>query len=382
MRMKLLFAVPVSALWLASCGGTPPTRQQASPAPVTVRTAAVETLAWPSVYEAVGTVRARTAATLSAKVMGYVREVLVDAGDRVRAGQLLVTLDARDLDAAHRQAQAALAEAQSATAEADNAIAAAKAQLEFAEATYRRMKDLHDKRSISEHEFDEVAAKLKLARANHEMALSRREQLEDKIRQSREAVAAAAVMRSFAEIKSPFDGTVTEKIVEPGNLAAPGAPLLKLEQAGAYRLEAWVEESRLPQVRAGQEVEVDLEALGRTITAHVSEVVPAVDDASRAFLVRINLPAAPQLRSGLFGRARFEIGTGQAVTVPAEAVLSQGQIRSVFVVEGGQARRRLVTLGQMREGRFEVLSGLSPGEIVVVPVPAGLADGNPVEVRP
>lgn len=382
MNKTAVFAILTSVWWLASCGQERRAPGEAKPAPVAVRTALVETAEWPSIYEAVGTVRAQTAATLSAKVMGYVKEVRVDAGDRVRAGQLLVTLDSRDLDAQYRQVQAGHEEAKSAMAEAENAIAAAKAQLELAEATFRRMKDLHDKKSISEQEFDEVAAKLKMAQANHEMALSRRRQLQEKIQQAGEAVEVAAVMTSYTEIKAPFDGTITEKTVEPGNLAAPGAPLLAIEKAGAYRLEARVEESRLPEVHAGQAVEVDLEALERTIESRVSEVVPAVDASSRAFLVKINLPLVPRLWSGLFGRARFDIGSRSVISAPVDAVVTQGQVRSVYVVEDGRARSRLVTLGRQRNTRVEVLSGLAAGEQVVVPIPAGLSDGALVEVRP
>ena len=118
------------------------------------------------------------------------------------------------------------------------------------------MKNLHDKKSISEQEFDEVSAKKKMAEANYEMALSKREQLKEKIEQVQEGVVSADVMKSYSEITAPFAGTVTNKMVEPGNLTAPGAPLLTIEQAGTYRLEAALEESRLPTVRVGQGVTV------------------------------------------------------------------------------------------------------------------------------
>ena len=382
MKKKQLFVIPIAVWLLTSCGGEQHANQGEELAPVAVTTATVDTVDWPSVYEATGTVRARTTATLSAKVMGYVREVTVDAGDHVNKGQLLVRLDSRDLDAAYQRAKAGLEEARSATVEVANAIHAAKAQLDLAQATHRRMKDLFDKKSISDQEFDEVSAKLRMAEANHQMALSKREQLSKKIQQAEQGVRAAAVMKSYAEITAPFSGMVTSKMVEPGNLAAPGTPLLRIEQAGVYRLEAQVEESRLPHVRVGQKVEVELEALDRSTPARVSEIVPAVDAASRAFLVKINLSRIPRLRSGLFGKARFETGARQVVAVPPDAVLTQGQLQSVFVVENGRARGRLVTLGSRWDDEFEVLSGLSSGETIVTPIPVGLVDGAPVEVRP
>lgn len=379
-KASIVFTLVLAGL-LASCGGEQQPAPAQEAAPVRVHTLVAETTDWPGVYEAIGTVRARTAATISSKVMGYVQEVRVQAGDVVRSGQPLVTLDSRDLEAAHRQAEAARNEAKSAIAEVDNAIAAAKAQLELAQVTFRRMKDLYDKKSVSEQEFDEASAKVRMAEANHQMALSKRRQLEERIQQAGEGVKSAEIMRSYAEIRAPFDGVVTEKMVDPGNLAAPGAPLLTIERAGAYRLEARLEESMLAQVRAGQEVEIELEAMGRTITARVSEVVPAVDAASRAFLVKINLPNLPGLRSGLFGRARFRTQARRVLAIPADAVISRGQVQSVFVVEEGRVRSRLLTLGQRRDNQVEVLTGLTTGETVVYPAPAGLADGARVEVE-
>lgn len=381
--MKIQLTILMLTLgWLAGCGHAPRRAEAEGRAePVRVRAIPVTHTEWPEIYEATGTVRARTAAVISSKVMGYVREVTVEAGDRVRQGQLLVRLDARDLDAAYLQAEAALNEARSAAPEADNAVAAAKAGLELAEVTFRRMKDLFEKRSISNQEFDEASAKLKLARANYEMALARRRQLAARIAQAEQALQAAGVTRGYSQIAAPFAGIVTEKTVEPGNLAAPGRPLLTIEREGAWRLEVSVEESRLSAIRTGQATTVKLDALDRTLEGRVSEIVPAVDAAARAFLVKIDLPGIPQLRSGLFGRAHFTLGRRQALAVPTAAVVERGQLVSVFVVDEGQARARLVTLGRSANGQVEVLSGLNPGDHVIFPLPAGLADGARVEAR-
>lgn len=382
MRRTAIILAVGAAGWLAACGGEQHVRETVKLPSVAVQTAAAQEVEWRSTYEAVGTVQARTTATLSSKVMGYIREIKADAGDRVRAGEVLVILDSRDLEAGYGQARAGLAEARSAMAEVENAIAAAQAQQELAEATFRRMEDLHAKKSITEQEYDEASAKLRMAKANREMAVSRKNQLIEKIRQAEKAVESAAVMKSYAEIAAPFDGTVTSRTADPGVLAAPGAPLLTIERAGSYRLEARLAESWLPRIRAGQEVEVELDALQRNLSARVSEIVPAVDAASRAFIVRINLPAAADLRSGLFGRAKFGREPRKVVAVPAAAIVMRGQIQSVYAIEQGVARNRLVKLGGERDGWAEVLSGLSAGQQVVSPVPVGLTDGSPVEVRP
>jgi hypothetical protein len=114
----------------------------------------------------------------------------------------------------------------------------------------------------------------------------------------------------------------------------------------------------------------------------VSEIVPAVDAASRASIVKIDLPAVPNLRSGMFGRASFALGTRKVSVVPALAIVERGQLQSVFAVEDGFARMRLVTAGKRHENAVEVLSGLNEREKVVSPVPSNLSDGAPVEVRP
>ncbi|MGB9611998.1 MAG: efflux RND transporter periplasmic adaptor subunit, partial [Bryobacteraceae bacterium] len=310
-----------------------------------------------------------------------IREVRVQAGDTVQPGQVIAVIEAREIDSGLKQAEAARDEARNALPEADNAIAAAKAQLELAQATHRRMKSLFEQKSITQQEFDEVEAKLRMAQANHEMALAKRAQLEQKIRQAESVVAQAATMKGYMEITAPFRGVVVERKAEPGMLAAPGMPVAVVEQASGYRLEASVEENRVKAIRPGTAVEVTIEALGQTMPGRVEEIVPALDPGSRSFTVKIPV-AGPMLRSGMFGRARFAMGEKKALMIPAAAVVRQGQVEHVFVVDNGVAKLRLVTTGARRGDRVEVLTGLSAGEVVVSPVPANLRDGSRVEVRP
>lgn len=381
MQIRLIVPAALAAL-LAACGGhgdakTEAAEQQSVP----VETIAVRSGDWLDFYEATGTVRARTAAVISAKVMGHVREVAVNVGNRVRAGQTLVTLDARDLEANYLRAEAGVEEARAAVPEVENAIAAAKAQLELAQVTHARMSDLFEKRSISNQEYDESAARLRSARANYEMAVAKSRQIQARIAQAEQAQSAAAIARGYARITAPFDGVVTEKTAEPGALATPGAPLLTIERQGAFRLEVEVEESLLGSIRPGEAATVTLATLERPVAARVSEIVPAVDPGSRAYTVKLDLPASPELRSGLFGRAAFARGTRRALVVPEAAVIERGQIQSVMVADNGIARMRLVTTGQRREGHVEILSGLTEGETLIYPVPAGLQDSARVEVR-
>lgn len=360
---------------LAACSSQREPSVKPAPEPIAVRTADVTTSEISDVYRASGTVRARYTAAIAAKLVAAIREVRVQAGDRVRPGQPLIVLDSRDLEAGLRRAEAGRAEAQNAVAEADNAIAAAQAQLDLARATHQRFQDLLAKRSVSQQEYDEAAARLKSAAAALEMSQAKRRQVGSRIEQAEAEVASAKIALGYATLAAPFSGLVTERRADPGSLATPGTPLLLIEQEGSLRLEASLDESRLGLARVGQSVEVELD---RTVTGRVAEIVPAVDAATRTFTAKIDLPPAPGLRVGMFGRAAFPAGTRRAVLLPAAAVVEHGQVQSVYVVEGDIARLRLVSLGAPQGDRREVLSGLSGGEKVVLSPPAGLTDGGRV----
>jgi RND family efflux transporter MFP subunit len=346
-----------------------------------VETVAAAETDWPSTYEATGTVRAKTTATISSKLMGYAREVRAQIGDRVREGQPLAVLDARDLETSVARAEAGREEVKSAIPEAESAVALARSQLDLAQVTFNRMQDLLNKRSITNQEYDDASARLKAAQAALDMARARRTQLDARMAQIEQEVRAAGIQRGYSEIIAPFSGTIITKSIDPGTLAVPGAPLFTIERDGAYRLEASVEESRLSLARVGKTVSVTIDGIDRTFPARVAEVVPSVDAAARTGTVKIDLPSLPELRSGLFGRAFFDTGGRKVLTVPSAGVMERGQLQSVYIAENNIAHTRLVTIGTRVKDKVEVLSGLNQGDRVIVPIRTGLADGAPIEVR-
>lgn len=369
---------------LAGCGEAPQEiskgPERAAPLTVTAVTAAAEDV--PATYEASGTVRPRSCATISAKILGAVREVKVQLGDHVQEGQLLIVVDAREMETAVRRAEAARDEIKGLFPEAAAGVAAAKASLDLAQVTFTRMGDLYHKRSISNQEFDEASSHLKAAQSALDIAQAKRAQLDAKLEQAEQEVRAARVNQSYAEISAPFAGIIASKSVEPGNMAVPGVPLLTIDREGAYRVEASVEETRLRGVRLGQTVDVIVDGSPPALSGKVSQIVPEVDPASRTGTVKIDLPMSPHLRLGVFARVVFPAGSRRAVVVPAAALVEQGQLQSVFVVENGTAHTRLVTAGAATANRAEMLSGINAGETVIAPVPPNVKDGSPVEVRP
>jgi RND family efflux transporter MFP subunit len=327
-------------------------------------------------YRASGTVRARETAAVAAKIAAEILDVRVKSGDRVEAGQPLIFLDRRDLEANLRRAEAARTESENVATETENAIAAAKANLDLARVTHKRFEGLLMEAAVSQQEYDESLARFKNAEAALEMAVSRRRQAEARRSQAEAEVAAQRVALDYATLAAPFPGLVIERKADPGSLATPGMPLLILEREGFLRLETSIDESRLNLIRIGEEVTVEIDGLNRTFNGRVAEITPSIDPFTRSFIAKINLPAVPELRAGMFGRAAFNGSKHEALMVPESAVLERGQIQSVYVLEQDVARLRLVTVGETRDNRREILSGLTTGEKIVVAPPPLLSDGS------
>jgi multidrug efflux pump subunit AcrA (membrane-fusion protein) len=383
-KRHLVLAIAVSAAIavLAGCGGETPHDggERPAKAPVPVRTVAIAQEEVARSIDGTGTVEARTEALLAARVMGYIERLHVREGDRVRAGQVLAEISASEIQSSVEQAKASGMEARSALAEVESAIRAAESQRSLAETTLNRMRNLHERKSISDQEFDEVKARYAAAEAQVEMAKAKQAQVNERIAQAAAGLRQAEAQASYLKITAPFDGLVTDRMAEPGNLATPGAPLLRVEQSGAYRLVASFPETVMGNLKVGQKLPVQIEALDLQTGGTVAELAPVVDPATRTIAVKIALPAHSAIRSGLFGRAQAPAGTQTMLRVPETAVHGTGQLRSVFVVEEKVARSRMVKLGETRDGMREVLSGLQSGDRIVVDPPSELRDGAPVEV--
>jgi len=330
-------------------------------------------------FESVGTVKARQSAALSSKIIGTIVGVSVREGDHVKRGQTLIEIDSRDLAAELRGAQAAVEEANSAIKAGESAVSAARGQRELAAATFKRYESLVAKGSVTPQEFDEVSAKYRVANAELERAEENQRAAGARKKQTQAKVAYAQTLFEYSRITAPFDGVVTAKNAEVGMLASPGVALMTVEQSGLYRLEAQVGESLLAHVTLGMAVPVAVDAVDAALTGKVGEIVPAADPQSRTFTIKIDLPTHPRLRSGLYGKASFSRGQKQTLLLPVPAVLERGQLTGVFVAgHDGRAEFRLVKTGKRYGERFEILSGLSAGERVVVKGAERIAEGSRV----
>lgn len=364
---------------------------------VAITTTRVRAESMPEVYEAAGTVMSGVRSVLSAKAVGRVLAVTVNAGDRVTEGEVLVQIDASDIAAQSMQARAGVDEAYNALSEVEDGIAAARAgldgakvNLDLAEKTYSRFEKLKEEKSVSQQEYDKVKAQYDMARSEADRAIrgvmgleSKRKQVLAKIEQAQQGFRQTQIAQDYATVRAPFSGVVAQRMTEPGQMAAPGAPLLALDNDRNFRLEVQVEETFLGRMKSGDRVVVTLDSIpGRELMGLVREIVPSVDPASRTFTAKIDLPSMADIHTGMYGKAVFVRGQTRGIAVPSRSILQRGQMTGVFTIEGGTARFRLVKTGRaLADGRIAVVSGLNEGDVVAVDGADELSDGRQTVVQ-
>jgi RND family efflux transporter MFP subunit len=365
-------------LFAAACGSSEPKREATSaPVRVTIAAAAEEQVA--ETFGAGGVVRPRLRATLSSRIVAPVDRVTVIAGTRVKAGEPLVILDARQIvseasrasamvDSSRRAAEAAAADGQSAAA-----------ALVLARKTHERMAALNASRSATQQELDEATAALAAAEARVTAASARAIEADRAVAATTDAAQAAKVVSSYATLTAPFDGIVTSRSVDPGVLATPGTPLLQVETDDLFSLETTVDESWAGRLAIDAPVDVVIDTIGpAALDGRVEEIERAIDPASHAITVKILLPKTPALRSGMFGTAHLQGASRRSVVVPASAVVTRGQLSFVYVADKGTARLRLVRTAPAPSNRIAIVSGLSAGESYITAPAADLQDGQAI----
>jgi len=340
----------------------------------------------PLIYEAVGTIQAGTASTLSSKVMGTVLHVRVKEGDLVKTGEELVVLDSRWITTQLRQAEAGLAEARKAEAASLAALEAAKAHAVQTGKALDRSRKLLEGEAATREDFEGAQAGAGTARANVSQAEAMLEASRYRIKQARAAVEGARVNQKDTLILSPYDGKVTTKMVAEGDLAAPGTPSLSLEKTGAHflpigQVDVILPESYIRNVQIGQKVQVRIPAVSeQAFEGTVEIIVPQADIKSRTFLLKVRLPENLSLKPGLFARVAVPVGEDRLLLVPSSAVVSQGQLTGVYLInEKKIARFRLIRTGRAFGNRIEIITGLDAGARFLVSPPPEMVDGARVE---
>lgn len=284
-----------------------------------------------------GTVHPADQAVIASKLMATVAEADVDIGQSVKEGELLIRLSAGEVEAQVKQAEALLAQLR---------------------------RNLDRERAL-------------LAQ-NATTAESVRT-LEDEIRQAEARLLEAQTMEGYTRIRAPYDGIITSREVRRGDLAVPGVALLSIEGIGNLEVHVQVPDSLMP---LSYGAEVELEARGVASTARLVEWSPAADPASRTRLAKLELPADTTLRSGQYVRVDWPVQATTSNWIPESALSTMGQMERVFTVVDGRAELKLVKSGRRKDGMVQILSGLEPGEEVILRSPSPLQDGQPVIIKP
>ena len=279
-----------------------------------------------------GQVAAIFHAALSSRIQGTIDTLFVREGTPVVKGQMLIQLDNRDVRAD---------------------LARASAEVENTKAQLDRMNQLYTQDAVSKQEMENATRAYRVAEANRTTVLAQ---------------------LSYTIVKAPFDGVITEKMVEAGELASPGQLLLKMENQRQLRLHATVAERDLRSISLGDKISVVIDALGEQAMAGVvGQILPTGDSQTHTFTVKVDLPAEPGLKTGMFGRFQLDKGTRKTILVPWTAVVEHGELTSVFAVGSDQiAHLRWVKVGRRLDQQVEILSGVNVGESVLLDATRGI----------
>ena len=305
-----------------------------------------------------GKIQAANSADLSTRMMGYVNKVYVSVGDKVKKGQLLVSINNTDLQAKKGQVKAGITEA--------------KTAFNNVSKNYNRFKNLYASKSISQKEMDDMTANYKMAKARLESANQMKNEINAQF--------------AYANITAPFSGIVTSKNVENGNMANPGISLISIEAPDNFEVMTMVPETEISQIKNGTTVAVLVKSINKTINGKVVEVSSSAKNTGGQYLVKINLQKTDaNILSGMFTTVQFPVerkAASKMVLIPTEALVKNGQLSGVYTVsESNKALLRWLRLGRVYGNNVEVLSGLSSKERYIVSAEGKLFNGAKVSIQ-
>lgn len=304
-----------------------------------------------------GKVEAAKSANISTRAMGYVDKIYVQVGEKVKNGQLLLSINNADISAKLAQASAGIAEAQTA--------------FTSAEKDFQRYTALFNQNSATQKELDDMTAHYNMAKARLEGA----EQMKKEVQ----------AQMGYANIRAPFAGVVTNKFINAGDMANPGMPLLEVETPGKYQVLAMVPESEILDIKADSEVEVLIKTLHKMVKGKVTEVSTSAKNTGGQYMVKVVLEESDvNMLSGMYANVQFpnKGKTTDAIMIPTDAIVYHGQLTGIYTVsQSNTAVLRWLRLGRTYGDKVEVLSGLSPDEEYIVTAEGKLYDGASISIQ-
>jgi len=346
------------ALLLTSCGSEDKKVVEDNSPVISVKTNQVETNGNSPFLSVSGKIQATNSADLSTRMMGYVNKVHVKVGDKVRKGQLLVSINNSDLQAKSAQVNAGITEA---TAAFNNA-----------QKDYNRFKNLFVDNSASQKEMDDMTANFEIAKARLEATNQMKNEVNAQF--------------AYSNITAPFSGTVTSKNVEAGNMANPGIPLISIETPGNFEVMTMVPETEISAIKKGTIVSVLVKSINKTLKGKVAELSTSAKNTGGQYLVKIDLDKTDaNILSGMFTTVQFPIerkATSKMVLIPTEAIVTNGQLSGVYTVsQSNTAMLRWLRLGRTFGNQVEVLSGLNSDESYIVSAEGKLFNGAKITIQ-
>jgi len=398
------FVIVVAALLSAACDNIAPGQNGAGAgrggrggrgAAVATQTVAVSRMSVQREVDLSGTLVSPEQAKISSEVAGIVREVRVQLGTEVRAGDVLVRLEPSELQfAADRaesqlrqiEAQLGIDRAHDKQPPGDEQIASvrqAQANRDDAKAAFDRAQQLNGRGLLTKADRDTAETRLKVSEANYQAALDTVHSLKASLQDRRAAYELAQKKLSDAVIKAPVAGSVSERLVQPGEFIRENTPVATIVQMTPLKLKTAIQEKHASLIHPGQAVEFEVEAFAnRRFTGKVAYVSPAVDQATRTFAVEAIVENADrQLKPGFFAKGVVLTRVDERVlAVPEDAVSTLAGVSTVYVIEGGKARQQQIALGARQDKQIEVTSGLKGDEMLATDNLNQLATGVAVKV--
>lgn len=309
-----------------------------------------------------GKIEAENSANLSTRMMGYVTNVPVKVGQKVAAGQLLVKINSTDLQAKKAQVDASIIQAQAA--------------YNNAKKDYERFEALFAQQSASQKELDDMTSRFEMAKAGLEAAKQMKNEVNAQF--------------SYTNITAPFSGVVTNVFVKQGDMANPGMPLVAIEGSGRLTASVMVSETNISEIEKGMMVKIFVKSINQSFDGKVSELSLSSKNTGGQYVVKVDInKPTKDILSGMFVNVQFPIkasenqeSASKNVLVPVEAIVKQGQLNGVFVVnENKTAILRWVRLGKTHGNEVEVLSGLTANETYVISAKGRLFNGATVSIQ-
>ena len=343
------------ALLLQSCGSHE--KQETKVAGIPVKTSEIKSSVVPKTYQYSGTVASVKKSTLSTRIMGQVDKIYAHEGDKVEKGQLLLAIRSNDIAAKKSQVEANILEV---TAAYTNA-----------ETDYNRISSLYENKSATKKELDDITTHYNMMKAKLEAVKKAKAEVEE--------------MMTYANIRAPYAGVVTNRFVDGGDMANPGIPLMAIEAPGQFEVITRIPESEIDLITKGDSVYVALKNCKEDIPGIISRVSTSSRLSGAQFETRVLLmPNEKQisaLRSGMFAQVKLTKGADKKIMIPNNLIVNRGQLTGIWTVsESKAALLRWVRLGKSNGSKTEVLSGLSEGDKLIIDYEGRLHDGMALEL--